>query len=61
MAKKCVYCKSDILDSRSVDVCDRCGVSVWGPKMFKTILDGMNDADSRGDLCPTNTQPLGRK
>lgn len=61
MAKKCVYCKSDIEDRRAVDVCDRCGVGIWGPKMFRTILDGMNDADSRGDLCSTNTQPFGRK
>ena len=58
MSKNCVYCKAEIKDRRSVDVCDKCGVGVWGPKMFKTILDSMNDADSREDLCSTNTHPF---
>lgn len=51
MVTKCVYCKADLNDKRAVDVCDKCGVGVWGPKMFKAILQGMNDANAKGDLC----------
>ena len=48
--KKCVYCRGEIMDDRAVDVCDRCGVGVWGPKMFKAIRDGMDNAREKGDL-----------
>ncbi len=48
--KKCVYCSCQILDERAVDVCDRCGVGIWGPKMFKAIIDNMNQARDKGDL-----------
>jgi uncharacterized UBP type Zn finger protein len=47
---KCVYCKNNIEDDRSVDVCDRCGVKVWGEKMFQTIIDNMGNAKIKGDL-----------
>ena len=47
---KCVYCKGEISDGRAVDVCDRCGVGVWGDKMFKTIVQNMGDAKQKGDL-----------
>jgi uncharacterized UBP type Zn finger protein len=57
MAKKCVYCNVQIEDERSLDVCDRCGLKVWGEKMFKTIMQNMDSARDRGDLCSTNTQP----
>jgi hypothetical protein len=50
MAKKCVYCRNDIADNRAVDVCDRCGVGVWGYKMFKAIIEGMDNAREKGDL-----------
>jgi len=58
MSKKCVYCRGGIEDNRSIDVCDRCGVGVWGEKMFKTIVRNMDNANSKGDLCSTNTQPV---
>ena len=51
MLKKCVYCRQDLQDKRAVDICDKCGIGVWGQKMFKTILQGMNNADEKGDLC----------
>jgi uncharacterized UBP type Zn finger protein len=51
MAKKCVYCNSGIDDGRALDVCDRCGVGVWGEKMFKTIVNNMNSAREKGELC----------
>jgi len=33
-----------------VDVCERCGIGVWGEKMFKAIKDNMSDARDKGDL-----------
>jgi uncharacterized UBP type Zn finger protein len=50
MTKNCVYCKENILDNRALDVCDKCGVGVWGTKMFKAILNNMQDAQDKGDL-----------
>ena len=50
MVKKCIYCKQDILDDRSVDVCDRCGRGVWGDKMFNAIKQSMDNAREKGDL-----------
>ncbi len=48
--KKCLYC-GKVLDENSViDFCERCGVGVFGPKMFKTILKNMNNAREKGDL-----------
>lgn len=50
MAKKCIYCKTQISDRSVVDCCDRCGVGVWGPKMFSAIKKQMEDASEKGDL-----------
>ena len=50
MGKKCVYCNVLIEDDRAVDVCNRCGVGVWGEKMFKAIVDNMGQAREKGDL-----------
>jgi len=47
MAKKCVYCRLEIQDKRALDVCNKC---VWGERMFNAILQGMNNADKKGDL-----------
>jgi hypothetical protein len=47
---KCVYCKCNIEDDRAVDVCNKCGVRVWGDKMFQTIMDNMGNARVKGDL-----------
>ena len=61
MTKKCIYCKTDITDDRSLDVCNNCGVGVWGQKMFNAILQNMEDAKDKGDLCnstvSSNEQP----
>ncbi len=50
MAKKCIYCKSEIADESVIDFCERCGVGVWGEKMFKTIKESMEKARDAGDL-----------
>ena len=50
MGKRCVYCKNEIGDERAVDVCDRCGLHVWGDKMFKAIIQNMDKAKEKGDL-----------
>lgn len=50
MSKRCIYCKTDIPQDSVIDFCERCGVGVWGPKMFKTIKDNMERSRERGDL-----------
>jgi hypothetical protein len=49
--KKCIYCKADIANESVIDFCERCGKGVWGEKMFKAILQNMEDARDKGDLC----------
>jgi uncharacterized UBP type Zn finger protein len=55
MSKKCIYCKRDVDENRALDVCDPCGVGVWGQKMFSTIMKKMDDAKEKDDLVSTNT------
>ncbi len=50
MSKHCIYCKSDIDANSVVDVCRRCGIGVWGEKMFQAIIDSMEGARASGDL-----------
>ncbi|MEM4325869.1 MAG: hypothetical protein QXU40_01025 [Candidatus Pacearchaeota archaeon] len=49
MTKKCIYCKTEIPDESVIDFCVKCGVGVWGERMFKTILKNMEEARERGD------------
>ena len=56
--KKCLYCKT-VLDDKSVmDFCERCGVKVWGPKMYKAILDSFEEAGEKGDLDQGNSRGI---
>lgn len=50
MAKKCIYCKSEISQESVIDFCKRCGVGVWGEKMFQAIVDSMEKSRDSGDL-----------
>ena len=50
MAKRCIYCKVDLSEDSVVDVCRRCGISVWGEKMFNAIIKNMEGARKAGDL-----------
>lgn len=49
-AQKCMYCKEEIHDDRPLTVCNRCGVKVWGEKMFFAIVGKMERARDNGDL-----------
>ena len=51
---KCIYCGCELFDERVMEVCDKCGISVWGEKMFKTIVQNMDNARDNGDLCHMN-------
>ncbi|MBU2616681.1 MAG: hypothetical protein KKB79_01730 [Nanoarchaeota archaeon] len=54
MNKKCIYCKVEILQESVIDFCSRCGIGVWGEKMFNAIVKNMEEARSKGDLVSTN-------
>jgi len=60
MSKKCIYCKREIDDNCVMDVCDSCGIGVWGKKMFYTIVKKMEEARERDDLVSTNTIGIGK-
>jgi len=51
MPKKCIYCSSEIPNESVIDFCERCGIQVWGEKMFNAIVENMENARERGDLC----------
>jgi hypothetical protein len=55
MSKKCIYCKQEIDQNSVVDFCNRCGIGVWGEKMFNAIVKSMEDARSTGDLFQGGT------
>ncbi len=50
MVKKCLYCGKELHESFVVDFCERCGKSVFGEKMFNTIIKNWKLAKERGDL-----------
>ncbi len=54
MVKKCIYCKADVAEESVIDFCERCGKGVWGEKMFRAIVENMENARANDDLCSTN-------
>ena len=52
--KKCIYCGVEVADESVVDFCDKCGKRVWGERMFNAIVQNMEEARNKGDLCHTN-------
>ncbi len=51
MVKKCIYCGNGVSEESVVDFCKTCGEKVWGEKMFNTIIQNMEEARDKGDLC----------
>jgi len=50
MGKHCIYCKTEISQESVIDFCKRCGVGVWGEKMFNAIVESMEKSRQAGDL-----------
>ncbi len=50
MVRYCIYCKTGVDEHSVIDFCERCGIGVWGEKMFKTIVQNMEKARDAGDL-----------
>ena len=50
MAKRCIYCSCEIGNHIPIDVCQRCGIGVWGEKMFNAIISGMSDEKQKGNM-----------
>lgn len=50
MSSKCVYCCSEVPLERTMQICDRCGIKVWGEKMFKAILSSTECEKEKGNM-----------
>ncbi len=50
MATKCGFCKTPLEDGQVFEVCETCGIGVWGKKMFVAIKSNMSKAKIKGDL-----------
>lgn len=48
--KKCLYCGCELDDDSVIDFCEKCGVGVFGKKMFKAIVNNMNEAREKDNL-----------
>jgi len=51
--KKCIYCGAELSDNFVIDFCHKCGIKVFGEKMFHTIVKNMETARENGDLLHT--------
>lgn len=58
MTKKCIYCSKEISAESVIDFCERCGIGVWGEKMFRAIQKNMEDARENGDLLHTPARQI---
>lgn len=64
MTKKCLYCGKILEDSSVIDFCHTCGRGVFGEKMLQAIINNMEEARDKGDLCHskslTNSEDTGQ-
>jgi len=54
MGKKCIYCGTEISQDNVIDFCEKCGISAFGSKVFRAIVENMQKARDRGDLDQGN-------
>ena len=45
-----MYCSLELADETAVEVCKKCGHSVWGETMFTAIKGNMQEAREKGDI-----------
>ncbi|VVB83524.1 Uncharacterised protein [uncultured archaeon] len=59
--RKCVYCSSEVPAERAMQICDKCGVGVWGKKQWEHIKKTTDEAQDKGDLNFNSGECLERK
>ena len=49
--KKITLSNGSTMNGSIIDFCQKCGVGVFGEKMFNAIVENMEKANDNGDLC----------